>query len=225
MVFSVSFALFDNIRYAKIAAKHNGEAPPEARLPAAIFGSILIPVGLFWFAWSNGPSVHWVVPIAGSAVFAAGIVLVFLSLMNYLVDSYVVFAASVLASNAVLRSLFGAAFPLFTNQMYANLGIHWAASVPAFLSLACVPFPIVFYKYGPAIRARCKFAAEAAKVLAEMRQQHRVIDESEAVEEMREEAQIKKIQSRASKASRAGGGVVASTTDAEAALKRPQEDA
>jgi hypothetical protein len=92
-------------------------------------------------------------------------VLVFLSIMNYLIDAYVIYAASVLAANSVLRSLFGAAFPLFCPYMYQNLGIHWASSVPAFLALACVPFPFLFYKYGSAIRERCKFAAEAAAFL------------------------------------------------------------
>jgi hypothetical protein len=53
--------------------------------------------------------------------------------------------------------------------MYENLGIHWASSIPAFLALACVPFPFLFYKYGEAIRMKCKFAAEAARVLAQMR--------------------------------------------------------
>jgi len=90
-------------------------------------------------------------------------VLVFLSIMNYLIDAYTIYAASVLAANSVLRSLFGAAFPLFTTYMYNNLGIHWASSIPAFLALACVPFPFLFYKYGPAIRRRCKFAAEAER--------------------------------------------------------------
>ncbi|KAI9728727.1 MAG: hypothetical protein M1828_002833 [Chrysothrix sp. TS-e1954] len=49
------------------------------------------------------------------------------------------------------------------------LGIHWASSIPAFLALACVPFPFIFYKYGPAIRQRCKFAAEADAFLQKMR--------------------------------------------------------
>ena len=52
--------------------------------------------------------------------------------------------------------------------MYQNLGIHWASSVPAFLALLCVPFPFLFYKYGESIRLRCKYAAQAAKALAEM---------------------------------------------------------
>lgn len=98
-------------------------------------------------------------------------VLVFLSIMNYLIDSYVIFAASVLAANAVLRSLFGAAFPLFTPYMYDDLGIHWASTIPAFLALACVPFPFLFYKYGPAIRSRCKYAAQAQAFLERIRGQ------------------------------------------------------
>jgi hypothetical protein len=41
-------------------------------------------------------------------------VLVFLSCLNYLLDEYTVYAASVLAASAILRALFGFAFPLFT---------------------------------------------------------------------------------------------------------------
>lgn len=55
--------------------------------------------------------------------------------------------------------------------MYEGLGIHWASSVPAFLSLACVPFPFLFYTYGAAIRSRCKYAAEAAAFLERLRKQ------------------------------------------------------
>ena len=57
--------------------------------------------------------------------------------------------------------MFGMAFPLFTTYMYHNLGVHWASSIPAFLSLACVPFPFIFWKYGAQVRQRCTYAAEA----------------------------------------------------------------
>lgn len=169
MMIAVVYAIFDNKRYQRAAQAAGGAAPPEARLPPAILGSVLLPVGLFWFAWTCQPSVHWVVPIIASGFFAAGLVLVFLSLLNYLIDSYVLYAASVLAANAVLRSLFGAAFPLFTTYMYRNLGLHWASSIPAFLALACMPFPYLFWRYGARIRMKCKFAAEAAHMLEMMR--------------------------------------------------------
>ncbi|KAL2188677.1 MFS general substrate transporter [Thermothelomyces heterothallicus CBS 203.75] len=172
MLFAVAYSMIDNRRYGRVAAASpGGMAPPEARLPPAIVGSVLLPVGLFWFAWTNGPGVHWVVPIIASAFFAAGLVLVFLSLLSYMIDSYTVFAASVLAANSVLRSLFGAAFPLFTPYMYDDLGIHWASTVPAFLALACMPFPFLFYRYGARIRRSCKYASEAAAVLEKMLKQ------------------------------------------------------
>jgi len=171
MIAAVVYSIWDNKRYNKaIKASESGIAAPEARLPPAFVGSVAIPVGLFWFAWTNSPSIHWIVSIIASAPFGFGVVLVFLSIMNYLIDAYLIYAASVLAANSVLRSLFGAAFPLFTSYMYADLGIHWASSIPAFLALACVPFPFLFYKYGAAIRQRCKFAAEAAAILEKMQQ-------------------------------------------------------
>ncbi|CVK88880.1 related to mfs-multidrug-resistance transporter [Fusarium mangiferae] len=186
MLFAVTGTILDNKRYARAAEAAGGHAPPEARLPPSLVGSILIPAGLFWFAWTNGKDVHWTVSIIGSAFFACGLVSVFLSLLNYLIDSYVIFSASVLASNSVLRSLFGAAFPLFTTYMYKNLGIHWASSVPAFLAVACIPFPFLFYKYGETIRMKCEYAAEAANVLQKMRTKHEVITEDQAAEEIHE---------------------------------------
>ncbi|KAI1372288.1 MFS general substrate transporter [Hypoxylon crocopeplum] len=168
MLFAIVYTFPDNNRYIRVQQKHGGFAPPEARLPPTLVGSIFLPIGLFWFAWTNSPSLHWMISIAAGVPFGFGMVLVFLSVMNYLIDSYTIFAASVLAANSVLRSLFGAAFPLFTTYMYRDLGIHWASSIPAFLALACVPFPFLFYKYGPAIRERCKFAAQSAAFIARL---------------------------------------------------------
>ncbi|KAK1751931.1 major facilitator superfamily domain-containing protein [Echria macrotheca] len=196
MMAGVMYAMFDNKRYARVAAANNGNAPPEARLPLAIVGSVLLPVGLFWFAWTNGPEIHWVVPIIASSFFAAGLVLVFLALLTYLIDSYTVFAASVLAANSVLRSLFGAAFPLFTTYMYEDLGLHWASTIPAFLALACVPFPLLFYVYGARIRARCRYAAEAEAVLKQMKAAHGDRGISEAMEEQAADEAMQRVETR-----------------------------
>lgn len=120
-------------------------------------------------------------------------VLVFLAIMNYLIDSYTIYAASVLAANSVLRSLFGAAFPLFTTYMYQNLGIHWASSIPAFLALMCVPFPFLFYKYGEQIRAKCKYAAEAKRQMEELNEDEdgdESVGEGETERRQREEKDI-----------------------------------
>lgn len=80
-------SIFDHKRYARLSAARRGPLDPEDRLPVAMVASIFIPVGLFWFAWTTYPSIHWAVPIVGSGFFGFGFVLVFISLLNYLIDS------------------------------------------------------------------------------------------------------------------------------------------
>ena len=85
-------------------------------------------------------------PIIGSAFFSVGTFLLFNSVLNYLPDAYPEVAASVLAGNDFMRSSFGAGFPLFASAMYRNLGVNWASSTLAFLSIAFIPIPFVLFK-------------------------------------------------------------------------------
>jgi multidrug resistance protein len=177
MIIGLLYTIIDNGRYKKLGKM----ATPESRLPPCMIGSITLPIGMFGFAWTNYPSIHWSASIILSAPFGFGSVLVFLSCLNYLMDAYTIYAASVLAAGAMLRSFFGASFPLFTTQMYANLGIHWASSIPAFLTVACLPFPFVMYKYGAGLRMKCKYAQEAAMMMARM--QTEALDTLDALDE------------------------------------------
>ncbi|OLN83351.1 Polyamine transporter 4-like protein 3 [Colletotrichum chlorophyti] len=65
----------------------------------------------------------------------------------------------VIRANGILRYTFGAVFPLFTVDMYEDLGVHWAGSVFAFLSLLLMPIPWLLLKYGSRLRQRSKFVA------------------------------------------------------------------
>lgn len=161
MLLGLLYTIIDGKRYNKLGDK----ATPESRLPPARVGAIALPIGMFAFAWTNSPSIHWSASIILAAPFGFGTVLVFISILVYLLDSYTIYAASVLAAGAILRALVGMAFPLFTVQMYHNLGIHWAASIPAFLTLACLPFPFVMYRYGDRIRMKCKYSQESALLM------------------------------------------------------------
>ncbi|KAH6613411.1 major facilitator superfamily domain-containing protein [Chaetomium tenue] len=165
MIIGLIYTIYDNRRYQKLGS----DATPESRLPPSLIGALVLPASMFAFAWTNAPSIHWSASLILSAPFGFGCVLVFLSCLNYLLDAYTIYAASVLAAGAILRSLFATAFPLFVGKMYTNLGIHWASSIPAFLTVACMPFPFLAYKYGAAIRMKCKYAHEAAILLAKMR--------------------------------------------------------
>ncbi|KAL8665705.1 MAG: hypothetical protein Q9202_002015 [Teloschistes flavicans] len=167
-VFSMFFYVVMEVAYQKKLARNPSKAKPEGRLAPAMIGSVVLPIGLFWFAWSTYPHVHWIVGIFGAVLFGFGQVLLFISLINYVVDAYTIYAASALAGNAILRGLFGAAFPLFTTYMYQNLGSQWGSSVPAFLAAACLPLPFLFYRFGDYIRSHSKYAAEAQQIQAHM---------------------------------------------------------
>ena len=73
---------------------------------------------------------------------------------NYLLDSYLRYAASVTAALAVLRSLLGALLPLGGLQMYNAMGLGWGNSLLGFISLALIPIPVLFYIHGERLRKR-----------------------------------------------------------------------
>ncbi|KAL4919797.1 putative MFS transporter [Aspergillus aurantiobrunneus] len=141
----------------RIYIRRLGGPYPETRLPHLIVISWLIPISLFWFGWTAAPPTHWICGIMAGIPFGFGLIFMFLGITSYLTDCYGTFGASALAANAVLRSIFGAVFPLFATNMYQSLGVPWATSVLAFVSLMMAPLPWVFYHFGPRIRARSKY--------------------------------------------------------------------
>lgn len=142
----------------------NGEnVPPEAFLPGAIGGAILQPIGIFMFAWSSTTSAHWIGPLIGAGIYSAGSFVVFQTLLNYLAFSFQRYQASVFAGNGLFRATFGAAFPLFSNELYKNLGsekfpVGWGCSILGFIATAMILIPTLFYLNGVRLRARSKYA-------------------------------------------------------------------
>jgi len=77
---------------------------------------------------------------------------------TYIIDTYLMYAASALAANTIARSAVAAAFPLFTKQMFTNMGINWACTLIGLISLLLAPIPFLFYRYGARIRGGSQFA-------------------------------------------------------------------
>jgi hypothetical protein len=138
-----------------------GRTEPELRLPPAVCGAVLAPVGVFIFAWTCYPQIHWIAPMIGAGVFGCGILLIYTGIFTFLVDAYPAYAASALSANAFVRCIFAMSFPLFGNQMYNKLGFHWASTLLAFLLLVMTPFPYIFFKYGKRIRKKSRYAASS----------------------------------------------------------------
>jgi len=135
-----------------------GNIEPEKRLMPALVGCFFVPVCLFWFGWSSRKSIHWIMPVIGSSFFGLASFALFNAVLPYLSDAYPDSVASVLAGNDLMRSAFGAGFPLFATAMFKNLGIAWASSTLAFLGIAFIPIPFALYKWGKQIRLRSKNA-------------------------------------------------------------------
>jgi len=75
-------------------------------------------------------------------------------MQTYLVDAFVIYAASVTAANTVLRSLLGGLVPLAGLRLYDRLGFGWGNSLLAFIALGMVPIPALFSLYGEKIRTK-----------------------------------------------------------------------
>ncbi|KAJ5907301.1 uncharacterized protein N7473_004217 [Penicillium subrubescens] len=146
--------------YLRQVAENGGKGVPEARMWMARGGAMMIPVSLFWFGWTSYRSIHWIVPIIASSLFGAGIYIVILSILNYIVDSYPTYSASALAGVILVRNVVGAGFPLFATQMYENLDYEWASSLLGFISILLVPILFIFFYKGKAIRLRSPWAKE-----------------------------------------------------------------
>lgn len=147
-----------NAHYRKLISKYQGLPPPELRLIPMMCSCWFIPIGLFIFAWTSYPRLIWVGPALGGFPIGFGFIFLYNSANNYLVDAYQHQAASALAAKTCIRSFWGAAVVLFTEQMYARLGYQWASTLLAFISLACCGIPFLFWTYGEKIRQRSKYA-------------------------------------------------------------------
>ncbi|KAE9987066.1 hypothetical protein EG328_003848 [Venturia inaequalis] len=141
----------------KLTARNGGQQKPEYRLPLMAPAASTIPIGLFIYGWSAQYSIHWIVPIIGTAFVGAGMITTFMPVTMYLTDSFTLYAASVLAATTVLRSLVGALLPLAGPAMYKAMGLGWGNSLLGFLAAAMIPLPILFYKYGERIRTSKRF--------------------------------------------------------------------
>lgn len=139
------------------------QVSPVLSLTTYIIASLHDP-SLAWALFgSNGAnivrfsSVHWIVPTLAGGFLAGSMLLIFVIYVNYIVDTYTVYAASAIAANTIARYAFAASVPLFTDQMFDAMGIGGGGSLIAGCAALLAPVPFVFWKYGKKIRAKSKY--------------------------------------------------------------------
>lgn len=108
-----------------------GKVLPEDRLRPIMIGSVLMPTGLLWLAWTSHTS--WVAQVISISLVGAGIMLIFTNGIAFIIDIYLTASASALAANTRVRSAAAAGLPLAAPRMYEVLGTAWATTLLAFL--------------------------------------------------------------------------------------------
>ena len=145
-------------RYARALEAANGKPVPEARLAPMAVGSFLFAIGLWWFGWTSTPRIHWLSPVFAAVFTGAGFNIIFQQCINFLIDTYGLYAASAVSANTFLRSVFAAGLPLAAQPMFHNLGVGPAMSILAAVATIAIPVPFISMKYGLKLRRMSYFA-------------------------------------------------------------------
>ncbi|KAL8713281.1 MAG: hypothetical protein Q9225_006791 [Loekoesia sp. 1 TL-2023] len=149
--------IFAKHNLAKIKSEGGTRLPPEFRLWFAMLGAPAIPISLFWMGWTTYPSISYWSPLIASVLFGYGILCVFISSYQYIIDSYESYSASALASVTLIRYIAAGGSIQYAIPFYENLGVHWTLTILGAISALCVPLPYLFFVFGPRIRKRSKY--------------------------------------------------------------------
>jgi len=136
----------------------NGLRAQESRLVPALFACFGPTIGLFIFAWTARPDVHWIAPTIGITVYGATVFVVMQCIFVYVPLSYPQYAASLFAGNDFLRSAFACGSILFGRPLFINLGVGKGVSVLGGLSVIGIIGMFALWIFGAKLRARSKFA-------------------------------------------------------------------
>jgi len=121
-------------------------------------GAVAIPLSLFWMGWTSYSWISIWSPLGASVLFGYGVLTIFISCYQYIIDSYEIYAASALASVTLIRYVAAGGMTVVGIPFYQNMGVHWTLTILGGISCLMVPVPYVFYIYGPKIRAKSRYA-------------------------------------------------------------------
>lgn len=156
--------IYNQFIYNKHYHRAGNKAVPEKRLPPMMLGSFLFCASQFLIGWTAEPGVSWVAPCIGLIMLGTGFFTIFQAALNYLVDTFQIYAASAIGANTFLRSCVAGALPLVVGPLYHNLGVGPGSSITGGFAAILIPVPFAFYFYGKKLRAASKWSNGSACV-------------------------------------------------------------
>ncbi|KFY42560.1 hypothetical protein V494_02360 [Pseudogymnoascus sp. VKM F-4513 (FW-928)] len=158
VVLTIPVCLLHYAYYVEPGLKKNGAPEPEVWLKPGLIGNILVPIGLFIFAWTARSSTHWIAPIIGVALSQSGSYIILNVLFTYIPNIYPKYAASLFAANDAARSTLAGAAILFGRPLFVGLGVAGGVSLLAGLAVLCSVGFYALYHFGGSMRRRSRFA-------------------------------------------------------------------
>jgi MFS family permease len=154
----------DLVLYQPKLAKSAAENAPDSqslskyRLYGGMLASPLLPSFLLIFAWTVRPSIHWICPIIFQGLAMMSSSMIYTTTNLFMMDTYgPLYGASAAAAAMLSRYALSTVFPLFSLRMYQALGVGWASTILAGLSLLMAPIPWILYWRAEKITKKIKY--------------------------------------------------------------------
>lgn len=160
--FAVAFSIYMVYLRKTLLARfraHQTISPERVFIRVCLVASFIMPAGIFIVGWASTYHAHWIGSMIGASMFGGATWLMFQTYVSYIGSLYPFRFASAMASNALMRSLIGGAFPLFGRFLYINTGseefpVGWGCSILAFCGMAMMLLPVYLYLKGEGLRQR-----------------------------------------------------------------------
>ncbi|KAI1106969.1 MFS general substrate transporter [Jackrogersella minutella] len=146
--------------YKRDRKRNGGIGRPEARFLTSLLFVWGFPISLLWFAFTCDGSVSFWSPVVAGGVLGFCDPLLWLSMLNYIADSYTNVAASAIAAFLIPSFLIAAGCCHIGLVMFDNLGAKWAMATLGFISFGLVALVYVLYFFGARIRSWSKLAKQ-----------------------------------------------------------------
>ncbi|KAK2018653.1 major facilitator superfamily transporter [Colletotrichum eremochloae] len=131
----VSGIISDRVYRALKTRLGGGVDKPIYRLPMTVAGVVVFAVGLIVIGWAAQQRISIFMADVGGALFAMGSFTAYQSLQALMIDAFGVYATSILAAAAIVRSVASFSFPLAAPALFASLGFGWGHTLIALIAL------------------------------------------------------------------------------------------
>lgn len=144
--------------YVRLRASNNGIGEPEFRLPLVILGGLTMPLAVAFYGWSAELRLPLPVILLSVCMIGVTMMLSFVPLSPYVVESFGLYSASAMTGLIVTRCLMGTFLPLATTPLVEKFGYGWGFTILAFVSFALAPIPAIVMRYGHRWRQFSKYS-------------------------------------------------------------------